>query len=160
MSRPPIVLPSSASPNKATAKPIPIATNPATPIAIVMPFKGFPSATHPFWRRAKTIGGCLLDSAAMPIEIDIAHVARLARLGLTDEELESYKAQLGVILEHAARVQSLEVEPDVEAAHPLGLVNALRHDEVRPSLDRDEVLGQAPEALDGHFVVPPAMEAE
>ncbi|HWL48692.1 MAG TPA: Asp-tRNA(Asn)/Glu-tRNA(Gln) amidotransferase subunit GatC [Acidimicrobiia bacterium] len=96
----------------------------------------------------------------MPIEIDIAHVARLARIGLSDEELESYKAQLGLILEHAARVQSLEIVPNVEAAHPLGLTNAFRDDELRPSLDRDEVLGQAPEAIDGHFVVPPAMGTE
>jgi aspartyl-tRNA(Asn)/glutamyl-tRNA(Gln) amidotransferase subunit C len=96
----------------------------------------------------------------MPIEIDIAHVARLARLGLDDDELESYKAQLGVILEHAARVQSLEGEPHVEAAHPLGLSNRFRDDELRPSLDRDEVLAQAPLALDGYFVVPPAMEIE
>ena len=96
----------------------------------------------------------------MPIEIDIAHVANLARIALSDEELDSYKTQLGVILEHAARVQSLEVEPDVEAAHPLGLANAFREDERRPSLDREEVLAQAPEAIDGHFVVPPALEVE
>ena len=94
----------------------------------------------------------------MPIDIDIAHVARLARLGLSDEELETYKAQLGVILDHAARVQSLDVEPGVEAAHPLVLENAFREDEVRPSLDRDAVLSQAPEAHEGQFVVPPAME--
>ena len=102
----------------------------------------------------------LVDFAPMPIEIDIAHVARLARIDLTEAELESYKAQLGVILEHAARVQSLEVEPDVEAAHPLGMANAFRDDELGPSLDRDEVLGQAPEVVDGFFVVPPAMGAE
>ena len=96
----------------------------------------------------------------MPIEIDIAHVARLARLALSEDELESYRAQLGLILEHAARVQSLEGEPHVEAAHPLGLANAFRDDELRPSLDRDEVLAQAPEVIDGHFVVPPALEIE
>jgi aspartyl-tRNA(Asn)/glutamyl-tRNA(Gln) amidotransferase subunit C len=94
----------------------------------------------------------------MPIDIDIAHVARLARLGLSDEELDFYKAQLGVILEHAAKVQSLQVEPGVEAAHPLGLENAFREDEVRPALNRDEVLAQAPDARDGQFAVPPAME--
>jgi aspartyl-tRNA(Asn)/glutamyl-tRNA(Gln) amidotransferase subunit C len=94
----------------------------------------------------------------MPVDIDIAHVARLARLGLTDEELETYKAQLGVILDHAARVQSLDVEPGVEAAHPLALENAFREDEVRPSLDRAVVMSQAPEAAEGQFVVPPAME--
>lgn len=96
----------------------------------------------------------------MPIEIDIAHVARLARLELGDHELESYKAQLGVILEHAARVQSLQGEPHVEAAHPLGLVNAFREDTSRPSLDRDQVLAQAPSSLDGFFVVPPVLEIE
>jgi aspartyl-tRNA(Asn)/glutamyl-tRNA(Gln) amidotransferase subunit C len=96
----------------------------------------------------------------MPIEIDIAHVARLARLALAPEELETYKAQLGVILEHAARVQSLDIEPDVEAAHPLGLSNTFRDDVRRPSLDRDEVLAQAPDTIDGYFAAPPALETE
>ena len=94
----------------------------------------------------------------MPVEIDIAHVARLARLDLGAEELEGYRQQLGVILEHAARVQSLDADPHVEIAHPLGLVNSFRDDVTRPSLDRDEVLASAPEAEDGFFVVPPAME--
>jgi len=96
----------------------------------------------------------------MPIEIDIAHVARLARLDLTDKELEGYKTQLGVILDHAARVQSLQNDPLHESAHPLGFVNAFREDERRPSLDHDEVLAQAPDAVDGYFAVPPAMESE
>lgn len=95
----------------------------------------------------------------MPIEIDIAHVARLARLDLSPEELESYKTQLGVILDHAARVQSLEGSPNDETAHPLGLVNAFREDHRRPSLDRDEVLAQAPDSENGFFVAPPAMDA-
>lgn len=95
----------------------------------------------------------------MPVEIDIAHVARLARLDLSDEELEGYKAQLADILDHAARVQSLKGEPEVEASHPLRFENAYREDEARPSLDRDEVLSQAPESEDGYFVAPPAMES-
>ncbi len=98
--------------------------------------------------------------AAMPIDIDIAHVARLARLDLTAEELDGYKTQLDVILDHATQVQSLEGDPREESAHPLGLVNTFRQDERRPSLDRDEVLSQAPETEDGYFVVPPAMETE
>ncbi len=96
----------------------------------------------------------------MAIDIDIAHVARLARLGLTDEELEGYKSQLADILEHAARVQSLEGDPHPGSAHPLGFDNAFRDDERRPSLDREEVLSQAPEAMDGFFVAPPALETE
>jgi aspartyl-tRNA(Asn)/glutamyl-tRNA(Gln) amidotransferase subunit C len=94
----------------------------------------------------------------MPVDIDIAHVARLARLDLTEDELEAYKSQLSVILDHAARVQSLEGDPHVESAHPLGLVNVYREDEVRPSLDREEVLAQAPESVDGFFVAPPALD--
>lgn len=96
----------------------------------------------------------------MPVEIDIAHVARLARLDLSEEELEAYKTQLGAILDHAAKVQSLEGDPEVEASHPLGLENAYRDDEVRQSLDRDEVLAQAPDSVDGYFAAPPAMEVE
>lgn len=96
----------------------------------------------------------------MPIEIDIAHVARLARLDLSEDELNDYKAQLADILDHAARVQSLEGDPHVETAHPLGFENAFRDDETRPSLDRDEVLEQAPESEDGYFKAPPAMEVE
>lgn len=96
----------------------------------------------------------------MPVDIDIAHVARLARLGLGPEELEFYKTQLGAILEHAAQVQTLEGEPHVGSAHPLRLTNVYRDDQVRPSLDRDEVLAQAPESIDGYFAVPPVMEVE
>ena len=96
----------------------------------------------------------------MPIDIDIAHVARLARLDLSEEELSHYKEQLGVILDHAARVQSFEGETHDESVHPLGLVNVYREDVRRSSLDRDEVLAQAPDTSDGYFAVPPAMESE
>ncbi|MGQ0848420.1 MAG: Asp-tRNA(Asn)/Glu-tRNA(Gln) amidotransferase subunit GatC [Actinomycetota bacterium] len=94
----------------------------------------------------------------MPIEIDIQHVARLARLALSEAELSVYQAQLEVILEHAARVQALETSGIEPTAHPLGLVNRFRPDEVRPSLDRSEVLAAAPLAREGFFVVPPAMD--
>lgn len=96
----------------------------------------------------------------MPIDIDIAHVARLARLDLSDDDLDLYRSQLGVILEHAARVQALDTEGIEASAHPLDMTNTFRPDEVRPSLDRDEVLSQAPEARDGYFVVPPALDQE
>ncbi|MFO7549619.1 MAG: Asp-tRNA(Asn)/Glu-tRNA(Gln) amidotransferase subunit GatC [Acidimicrobiia bacterium] len=94
----------------------------------------------------------------MPIDIDIAHVARLARLDLSPGQLEEYRRQLGVILEHAVRVQAVDTEDVEPTAHPLGLTNAFRDDGLRSSLDRDEVLAQAPEARDGYFVVPPALE--
>ncbi|MFP3913857.1 MAG: Asp-tRNA(Asn)/Glu-tRNA(Gln) amidotransferase subunit GatC [Actinomycetota bacterium] len=96
----------------------------------------------------------------MPIDIDIAHVARLARLGLDEQDLEIYRRQLGDILEHAARVRSVATDDREPTSHPLGLTNAFRPDEIRSSLDRDEVLGQAPDSRDGYFVVPPALETE
>lgn len=95
----------------------------------------------------------------MPIDIDIAHVARLARLELDEAELEVYRRQLGLILEHAAKVQAVAAGDFEPIAHPLGLTNAFRPDVVTPSLDREEVLAQAPEHRDGYFVVPPALEA-
>lgn len=95
----------------------------------------------------------------MAIDIDIAHVARLARLALDGDELETYRRQLGLILEHAAKVQAVAASDYEPIAHPLGLTNAFRVDEVTPSLDRSEVLSQAPEHADGYFVVPPALDA-
>jgi aspartyl-tRNA(Asn)/glutamyl-tRNA(Gln) amidotransferase subunit C len=94
----------------------------------------------------------------VPVDIDIAYVARLARLELSEDELETYRAQLGIILDHAARVQDLEGEPQVESTHPLGLENVYREDVVTGSLDRDEVLAAAPETRDGFFVAPPALD--
>ncbi len=96
----------------------------------------------------------------MPIDIDIAHVARLARLGLTEEQLTEYRDQLGVILDHAALVQELDTEGVEPTAHPLALVNAFRPDETRPSLNRDDVLSQAPQREGEFFRVPPHLETQ
>ena len=94
----------------------------------------------------------------MPVEIDIAKVARLARIGLTAEELAHYGEQLQGILEHAARVQALPTAGVSPTAHPLPMVNALRADEVEPTLDREEVLAQAPDREGSYFRVPPYLE--
>ena len=88
---------------------------------------------------------------------DVEHVATLARLGLTEDEIEEFTGQLGVILEHAARVSALDTTDVPPTAHPLPLVNVFRLDEVIPGLDRDEVLGQAPATEDGQFRVPPIL---
>ncbi len=85
---------------------------------------------------------------------DVAHVASLARLSLTPEELELFTGQLGDVLDHAADVEALELDDVEPLAHPLPLVNVVRADVVGPTLDRDEVLGQAPAAEDGQFRVP------
>lgn len=85
---------------------------------------------------------------------DVAHVARLARLVLTEDELEMFTGQLAAVLAHAADVEALEIDDVAPTAHPLPLLNVLRDDVVQPSLDRDEVLAAAPAALDGRFAVP------
>jgi aspartyl-tRNA(Asn)/glutamyl-tRNA(Gln) amidotransferase subunit C len=94
----------------------------------------------------------------VPIDIDIAYVARLARIGLDEEELRRYGAELGVILEHAARIQALATDDVPPTAHPLPMVNALRPDEVTAPLDREEVLTEAPDREDSYFRVPPFLE--
>jgi aspartyl-tRNA(Asn)/glutamyl-tRNA(Gln) amidotransferase subunit C len=85
---------------------------------------------------------------------DVAHVAGLARLHLSDEELDLFTGQLASVLDHAADVASLDLAGVEATAHPLPVSNVLRSDEVRPSLDRDELLAQAPSVEDHRFRVP------
>ncbi|HEX2046299.1 MAG TPA: Asp-tRNA(Asn)/Glu-tRNA(Gln) amidotransferase subunit GatC [Acidimicrobiales bacterium] len=85
---------------------------------------------------------------------DVVHVARLARLDLTDEELDRFTGQLAAVLEHAADVAALDTAGVPPTAHPLPLANVLRDDVPGASLDRDEVLSQAPAVEDGRFRVP------
>jgi aspartyl-tRNA(Asn)/glutamyl-tRNA(Gln) amidotransferase subunit C len=96
----------------------------------------------------------MADEGARITRADVVHVARLARLGLTEEELESLTRELSVILDHAARVSALDTDGVPPTAHPLPLINVFRSDEVRPGVDRDEVLSQAPDVEDGRFRVP------
>jgi aspartyl-tRNA(Asn)/glutamyl-tRNA(Gln) amidotransferase subunit C len=85
---------------------------------------------------------------------DVAHVARLARLDVTEAELERFTEQLGAVLEHAADVATLDTAGVPPTAHPLELQNVFRADQPQPSLDRDEVLAMAPAAEGGRFRVP------
>ena len=91
---------------------------------------------------------------------DVAHVARLARLALTDDELDLFTGQLAAVLDHARDVGSLDVGDVEPTAHPLPLKNVLRRDEVVPSLDRAEVLAVAPAVEDDRFAVPPILGEE
>lgn len=88
---------------------------------------------------------------------DVAHVARLARLNVSDDELEVFTGQLAAILEHAEDVAALDTEGVPPTAHPLPLENVLREDVARPSLDRVEVLAAAPAVEDDRFRVPPVL---
>ena len=96
----------------------------------------------------------------MPVDIDISHVARLARLRLSPDELELYGRQCRELLEHVARIQAVDTEGVEPTSHPLPMVNRFREDRVTPEsvLDRDEVLAQAPRAEGEFFRVPPALE--
>ena len=85
---------------------------------------------------------------------DVEHVAKLSRLALTEDEIEHLTRELGGILGHADDIEALDLDDVAPTAHPLPLENVLRADEVRPSLDRDEVLAQAPLAEDRRFRVP------
>jgi aspartyl-tRNA(Asn)/glutamyl-tRNA(Gln) amidotransferase subunit C len=75
-------------------------------------------------------------------------------LHLSDEELDLFTGQLASVLDHAADVASLDLAGVEPTAHPLPVSNVFRSDEVRPSLDRDELLGQAPSVEDHRFRVP------
>ncbi|MGH9042489.1 MAG: Asp-tRNA(Asn)/Glu-tRNA(Gln) amidotransferase subunit GatC [Acidimicrobiia bacterium] len=94
---------------------------------------------------------------------DVTHVARLARLALSESEIEQFTGQLAKILEHAAQVSALDTSAVAPTLHPIPLANVMRPDEPRPGLDRDAVLAMAPAAEDGRFRVPkivdPAGEA-
>ncbi len=85
---------------------------------------------------------------------DVEHVAKLSRLALSEDEIEHLTRELASILGHAADIEALDLDDVAPTAHPLPLENVLRADEVRPSLDRDEVLAQAPLAEDRRFRVP------
>jgi len=86
---------------------------------------------------------------------EVLHVAKLARLALTDEEVERFRGQLSAILEAVGKVSELDLEGVPPTAHPLDLVNVLAEDEPAPCLPRDEALVNAPDPEDGYFGVPP-----
>jgi aspartyl-tRNA(Asn)/glutamyl-tRNA(Gln) amidotransferase subunit C len=85
---------------------------------------------------------------------DVAHLARLARLTLTDDELDSFSGQLDAILDHVGRIQSVDVTGVRPTDNPLKSVNVTRPDVVVPSLTQDQALQEAPASADGRFAVP------
>ena len=90
-------------------------------------------------------------------ETDASYVARLARLALSDDEVELYTEQLRDVLEYANVVAALDTAGVPPTAHPLPLTDVLRADQPRPGVDREEVLAMAPEAEGGCFRVPPIL---
>ena len=84
----------------------------------------------------------------------VLHVARLARLQLTDEEVERMAGELSKILGHIDTINELDLEGVPPTSHVVEVANALRPDEARPSLDREVALGNAPSRTDEGFLVP------
>ena len=87
---------------------------------------------------------------------EVRHVARLARLELSDDELEHFGGQLDAILEAVGKVAELDLTGVEATAHPLDLANVWAADEPRPSLPVEEALANAPDSEDTFFCVPPA----
>ncbi len=85
---------------------------------------------------------------------EVRHVAKLARLRLTDDQLEQYRGQLSKILDHIAKLNELDVEGVEPMAHPGDVTNRLDDDEVGASLDVEQVLTLAP-ATETHFLAVP-----
>src|SRR6478609_6549220 len=91
---------------------------------------------------------------------EVAHLARLARLELTDDELERYAGQLDAIVSAVAKVTEVASDDIPPTSHSVPLTNVVRPDVLRPSVDRDEVLAMAPASEGGRFRVPRILDEE
>ena len=87
---------------------------------------------------------------------DVLHVAKLAELDLTDEEVERFGTQLNAILDAVGKVSELDLADVPPTSHPLAVVNTFGADEPRPSLALEDVFANAPEREDDFFRVPPS----
>lgn len=85
---------------------------------------------------------------------EIRHVALLARLELSDDQVETLGAELNSILDHIDTIQRLDLADVEPMTHPIPMVNQTRADAVRPGLSRDVALLNAPQAEEGAFVIP------
>ncbi|MFT7648596.1 MAG: aspartyl-tRNA(Asn)/glutamyl-tRNA(Gln) amidotransferase subunit C [Candidatus Poriferisodalaceae bacterium] len=85
---------------------------------------------------------------------DVAHVAHLARIDVTDAEIDHFTGHLAKILDHASQLDALDLDDVPPTTHAYHLVNVLRDDVVTQTLDRDEVIAAAPDGHDGQFRVP------
>ena len=89
---------------------------------------------------------------------EVLHIARLARVGLSDDEVAKFQEQLSDILDHFETLRQLDTEDVPPTSHPLPLESVMRPDEVRPSLPREELLANAPLAEDGALRVKAVLE--
>lgn len=92
-------------------------------------------------------------------EIDVAYVAALARLELTDEEQERFGAQLAGILDYIATLKEIDVEGIEPTAHPAPVLDRMREDVARDGLEREDVLQNAPDSARDQIRVPKVVDA-
>jgi aspartyl-tRNA(Asn)/glutamyl-tRNA(Gln) amidotransferase subunit C len=114
---------------------------------------GFSSARSgpPPWIRVAGLGFSLVSQISRD---QVAHLARLARLALTDAELDGFAGQLDAILTHVSQIQAVDVAGVEPTDNPLKDVNITRPDQILPCLTQQEALAEAPKAADGRFAVP------
>jgi aspartyl-tRNA(Asn)/glutamyl-tRNA(Gln) amidotransferase subunit C len=91
-------------------------------------------------------------------EKEVQHVARLARLKLSADELKRFSSQLNGILDYINQLNEVDTSDVEPMSHPLDLKNVFREDKTVPSLAREDVLAGAPAKRDGFFLVPPVLE--
>jgi aspartyl-tRNA(Asn)/glutamyl-tRNA(Gln) amidotransferase subunit C len=89
---------------------------------------------------------------------EVAHVAKLARLEMGEEEMDQFTGELNAILGYAGKLDLIDTKDIVPTAHVLPLYNVFREDRVRPGLSRKDALANAPEEKDGMFCVPRVIE--
>ncbi|WP_369056088.1 MULTISPECIES: Asp-tRNA(Asn)/Glu-tRNA(Gln) amidotransferase subunit GatC [Kineococcus] len=91
---------------------------------------------------------------------EVEHLARLARIDMSDEELDRLAGQLGAVLDAVAQVSAVATDDVPATSHPVPLTNVTRPDVVRPGLSAEEALAMAPAAEDGRFRVPQILEED
>jgi aspartyl-tRNA(Asn)/glutamyl-tRNA(Gln) amidotransferase subunit C len=89
---------------------------------------------------------------------DVEYVANLARIQLTPDEIETFNSQLGLVLEHVAKLNEIDVWQVEPMAHSFPIYNVFREDEIRESLDREAALSNAPHQAQGLFIVTKVVE--
>ena len=122
-------------------------------IVVFAPARGSPAEAH-HRRAGRAVGGAILWPVATLSRRDVEHVAHLARLGLSDEEITLLEGQLNHILDQYAVLSELDTEAIPPTAQVIELENILRDDVVRPGFDVETALANAPERHGDHFVVP------
>jgi aspartyl-tRNA(Asn)/glutamyl-tRNA(Gln) amidotransferase subunit C len=90
--------------------------------------------------------------------MDVEYVAQLARIKLSQKEIETFQSQLGHVLAHVEKLNNIDVSDVEPTAHSFPIYNVFRPDELRPSLERDEALRNAPRQAQGLFLVTKVVE--